>query len=221
MKKGSLSTMLSKKKVTNWLEKLYLIDKISQGIKLIHNAGYLHCDIHGGNFFYESTSEIYISDFGISIPASESAKHTKPRGVILYMAPEVLKRGSYTKESDIYSLGFLFWEIITQRKAYVSESVDEVDEFLVMKICEGLRPEFEESTPRVLKALIESCWDADPKERPTIEYINFVIKSMIFFLENTREDMVDELHSKTRSEEDESNNHSKTSNDSYGNIVFK
>ncbi|GBC02516.1 hypothetical protein RclHR1_04660009 [Rhizophagus clarus] len=149
MKKGSLSTMLSKKKITNWLEKLYLIDRISQGIKLIHNAGYLHCDIHSGNIFYENTSEIYISDFGISMPASERSGDARPYGVLPYMAPEILNGGPRTKESDIYSLGILYWEIITQRMAYANRRDDGFG--LILDVFEGLRPEFEERTPRYLK----------------------------------------------------------------------
>ncbi|RIA79630.1 kinase-like domain-containing protein, partial [Glomus cerebriforme] len=133
MKKGSLSTILSKKKITNWLEKLYLINRISEGIKLIHDAGYLHCDIHSGNIFYENISEIYISDFGISIPAS-STESTKPYGVLAYMAPEILNNGTRTKKSDIYSLGILYWEIITQKKAYANRRNDD---YLFLDIIQG------------------------------------------------------------------------------------
>lgn len=209
MKKGSLSTMLLKKKITNWLEKLYLIDRISQGIRLIHDARYLHCDIHSGNIFYENTSEIYISDFGISMPASECSGDARPCGVLPYMAPEILNGGPRTKESDIYSLGILYWEIITQRMAYANRRDDDFG--LVLDVCEGLRPEFEERTPRYLKELIKSCWDADPNKRPKIEYINFIIQSMIFFLVHTREDMVDELHLKMKLENNEINDQSQDS----------
>ena len=34
-------------------------------------------------------------------------------GVIQYLAPEVLSKEPYTKESDIYSFGMLMWEHIT------------------------------------------------------------------------------------------------------------
>ncbi|CAB4373795.1 unnamed protein product [Rhizophagus irregularis] len=86
--------MLSRKKITNWLEKLYLIQKISEGIKLIHDAGFLHCDIHSGNIFYENVSEIYISDFGISIPAYKVTSDTKFNGVLEYIAPEIVNGGT-------------------------------------------------------------------------------------------------------------------------------
>ncbi|PKY17680.1 kinase-like protein [Rhizophagus irregularis] len=201
MKKGSLLNMLSRKKITNWLEKLYLIQKISEGIKLIHDAGFLHCDIHSGNIFYENVSEIYISDFGISIPAYKVTSDTKINGVLAYTAPEIVNGdGTRTIKSDIYSLGILYWEIITQKMAFASERNDEL--FLSFEICKGLRPKFEERTPEHLKKLIESCWDADPQKRPTIEYINFVIGSMIFYLMNTREDLAEEFRLKSQAEEE-------------------
>ena len=40
------------------------------------------------------------------------------------------------------------------------------DEFLSIKICQGLRPKFQIKIPQLLEDLIKSCWDADPLNRP-------------------------------------------------------
>ncbi|GET03279.1 kinase-like domain-containing protein [Rhizophagus clarus] len=238
MKRGSLSTMIFKKKITSWLEKLILIQKISEGIKSNHDAGYLHCDIHSGNLFYENTSKIYINDFGIRMPAykvidnngvSPAYRTTinfDNNGVITayqFISECILGTSLFQKSflnvQILMGLGILYWEIITQKKAFASERNDVP---LGLRICgrECLRPKIEDGTPKHLKELIESCWDAGPQKRPSIEYINSMISSIVFYLVNTRKDLVEELRLKSQAEENQINNQSQNSQNPFANKLF-
>src|SRR5947209_7815242 len=45
------------------------------------------------------------------------------------------------------------------------------DEFLAVKICQGLRPKFDIKVPQLLEDLFKQCIDADPLKRPTADYL--------------------------------------------------
>src|SRR5436189_4262183 len=41
------------------------------------------------------------------------------------------------------------------------------DEFLAIRICQGLRPKSNYKIPQLILDIIQQCWDADPLKRPT------------------------------------------------------
>ncbi|KLL02197.1 MAG: hypothetical protein MRERC_3c023 [Mycoplasmataceae bacterium RC_NB112A] len=105
----------------------------------------------------------YITDLGLCRPADETDK-SKVYGVLPYMAPEVLRRQPYIQASDIYSFGIIAWEMMSGLPPYHDIPHDD---FLTKKILDGLRPSLDDAkAPRILKDLIEKCWDADPSKRP-------------------------------------------------------
>ena len=54
-----------------------------------------------------------ISDFGISTHIELLANHTKARGTLYFCHPEVLKQSTYQPTSDIYSLGVVYYHLLT------------------------------------------------------------------------------------------------------------
>ena len=89
-------------------------------------------------------------------------------GVIPYMAPEVLSKKPYTKESDIYSFGMLMWEYTTGKKPFHDISHNH---YLITDILKGERPQITDDTPEFYTELMKRCWDHNPKNRPTAREI--------------------------------------------------
>ncbi|GES79914.1 kinase-like domain-containing protein [Rhizophagus clarus] len=93
----------------------------------------------------------------------------KPLGTVYgnlpYIAPEVIVGRGYTKESDIYSVAMLMWEISSGQPPFINY---EYDYYLAMKIVTGTRPKIVPGTPLKYQELIKRCWDANPKNRPDI-----------------------------------------------------
>ena len=85
-------------------------------------------------------------------------------GVIPYIAPEIFKGSPFSKESDVYCIGMIMWELTTGCKPFASVGHD-ID--LIIKILDGERPEITEDTPECFANLMKSCWDPDPKKRPS------------------------------------------------------
>ena len=45
------------------------------------------------------------------------------------------------------------------------------DEFLAVKICQGLRPKFNIKVPQLVEDIFKQCVDADPLKRPSADYL--------------------------------------------------
>ncbi|POG64387.1 kinase-like domain-containing protein, partial [Rhizophagus irregularis DAOM 181602=DAOM 197198] len=78
---------------------------------------------------------------------------------------EVLKGKPYTQAADIYSLGMIMYFIATGKQPFSNCAHDE---FLVLNICNGIRPEINESEiPKCYGELMKKCWDSNPNNRPS------------------------------------------------------
>jgi len=166
---GSLRQRLNKNfKSMDWWNKIYSLYYIARGLSNIHEKRLIHQDFHSGNILHNY--DYYITDLGLCKPADEkSEKYNKNvYGVLPYVAPEVLRGKEYTQASDIYSFGIIIYEVFNGLPPYHNMAHDE---FLAVKICQGIRPKFITKVPQLLEDMAKQCVDADPLKRPTAEYL--------------------------------------------------
>jgi serine/threonine protein kinase len=137
-----------------------------------------------------------IGDLGLSRPANDTSLNNEIYGVIPYIAPEIFKGVKFSKESDIYSLGIIMWELTTGCKPFanIEHNIN-----LIYKIIYEKRPEITNDTPNCFANLMKSCWNSDPLKRPSIvEFHNTVRKwhckvefeAMFRQAENRRVDLI-------------------------------
>ena len=70
----------------------------------------------------------------------------------------------HTKQSDVYSLGIVFWELATRKQIH-DEYDDEVVILAQVKI--GERPIIPSEIPEKYKQIIQNAWKHNPQQRPT------------------------------------------------------
>lgn len=98
--------------------------QIADGLNAIHGCGIIHRDLKPGNIMFREDNSLAIIDFGISKDINSTLELTNPgqiMGTPNYMAPEQGK-GAYKPDarSDIYSLGIMFYEMLTGKKPYAA-----------------------------------------------------------------------------------------------------
>ncbi len=123
----SLKALLGSKKLA-LREVLQLGIKICGALHDIHAAGIVHRDINPANIVYNQRSgELRIIDFGLAVsddgqPANVDTGD-RIEGTLGYMAPEQSGRMSRRVDwrSDLYSLGVIFYEMLTRRRPFESD----------------------------------------------------------------------------------------------------
>ena len=136
---------------------------------MIHEKNYIHHDLHSGNIFSYDHQNSQIGNLGLCQQLKEKDDTNEIFGIIPYLAPEVLLGKTYTKESDVYSIGMLMWEIFSGCPPFDDKAHDC---HLILDICKGLRPPILSNMPKEYVEMMQRCWDVDPSKRPTIRELH-------------------------------------------------
>src|SRR5205823_11410607 len=100
---------------------------------------------------------------GLSILATQAHNFKDIKGVMPYLAPELLSgRGSYSQATDVYAFGIIMWEISSHEKPF-HDIVH--DKYLALRILKGHRPEITKDTPQFYHDLMQKCWHSDTTQR--------------------------------------------------------
>ncbi|MCU0868554.1 MAG: protein kinase [Burkholderiales bacterium] len=92
-----------------------IVFKACVALDYAHRHGVIHCDIKPANLLLASGSDVKVSDFGAAFYAS--AEHTYLTGVgsPAYMSPEQVHEKQLNHQTDIFSLGIVFHQLLTGR----------------------------------------------------------------------------------------------------------
>lgn len=108
---------------------LSMLAQAARGVAEIHRRGIVHRDIKPSNLMLRADGVLVLTDFGVA-KRGDSADGRTIRGEILgtphYMSPEQAQSGEVGPAADIYSLGAIFFEMLTGRRLYPGETVIEV-----------------------------------------------------------------------------------------------
>ncbi len=125
---GDLKQRLQKR-VFAPIEACDVVEKIASGLSVAHEHGIIHRDVKPGNILFRADGTPLLSDFGIAKRLSNDSDLTST-GMFLgspnYMAPEQSEAGPIDGRADIYSLGVIFYEMVSGERAYTAESVIDV-----------------------------------------------------------------------------------------------
>eukprot|EP00727_Mastigamoeba_balamuthi_P004934 m51a1_g14439 hypothetical protein, erroneous fusion (1084) ;mRNA; f:555747-560437 len=157
---GSLSKFLARSVVPPTLQLRFALD-IARAIAFLHRTGFIHGDVKPDNVLVTFSFRAKLTDFGSLCSLSKDTKIVE--GTPEYIAPEAWMKHEMSEKCDVYSFGITMWQIVTRRLPF-GELHSIFD--LHSKIENGFRPEpLSEESP--LKEVVESCWDANPSQRPT------------------------------------------------------
>lgn len=99
--------------------------KIASALTAVHEVGILHRDLKPGNVMFRDDGSLVLIDFGLAKRMRLELALTDSGdifGTPYYMSPEQGHGKDMDERSDIYSLGVIFFEMLTGRRPYQSDS---------------------------------------------------------------------------------------------------
>lgn len=148
----------------NYKNRLLVALDVVEGIRFLHSQGLVHRDIKLKNVLLDSKNRGKITDLGFCKP--EAMMSGSIVGTPIHMAPELFS-GRYDNSVDVYAFGVLFWYICagTVRLPLAFEQCASKDH-LWSAVRRGVRPERLANFEDECWALMEACWNGDPRGRP-------------------------------------------------------
>jgi serine/threonine protein kinase len=110
-------------------EALRYVAQIAAALQVVHHAGLLHRDLKPPNVMLRENGDVALIDFGLARALDGSSPSTRTgvlRGSPYYMSPEQALGEVLDARSDFYSLGIMYYEMLTGKKPYTGGSAMDV-----------------------------------------------------------------------------------------------
>lgn len=105
-------------------EAVEIMKQIASAIAHAHEHDIVHRDIKPQNILIDQDGMAKVTDFGIAMALSATSltETNSILGSVHYLSPEQARGGMATKKSDIYSIGIVFFEMLTGRIPFSGQS---------------------------------------------------------------------------------------------------
>jgi serine/threonine protein kinase/tetratricopeptide (TPR) repeat protein len=136
-----------------------LVRDVALAVQYAHDEGILHRDLKPSNILLDERGEPLVGDFGLARLLNDSSHLTRTCalfGTLPYMAPEQLTGSPATAAGDIYSLGVVLFELLTQTTPPADDS---------LRSGKPARNCAEQAIDRDLQTICAHCLEALPSDR--------------------------------------------------------
>ena len=143
-----------------------IVRRVGDALAYAHSKGVVHRDIKPANIFMVGRTQPRVLDFGIARVAHQ---HDGGAGDIAagspyYMAPEQARQQTVDRRADVFSLGVVLYELLTDQKPFRGSTLSEI----TAAVLEHHPPAANEVNPLVPPALAEiaaRAMEKDPEHR--------------------------------------------------------
>jgi eukaryotic-like serine/threonine-protein kinase len=145
-----------------------VIEQICRALEAAHMEGVIHRDLKPQNVMVDAQGKASVMDFGIARSMEIGSGGMTQTGALVgtpeYMSPEQAKGEKVDARSDLFSLGIIFYELLTGNSPY---KADTAMQSLYKRTVEPARPPIEliSDIPQELSDIVLHCLEIDKTKR--------------------------------------------------------
>jgi len=147
-------------------EAIAMVEQVCRALDSAHSEGVIHRDLKPQNIMRDQHGRIVVMDFGLARSLGESGMTQTGAivGTMEYMSPEQAMGGALDQRSDIFSVGLIFFELLTGKAPY---QADTAIASLMKRTREDAQSaaDVDPSVPRSLSAIVSRCLEREPANR--------------------------------------------------------
>jgi eukaryotic-like serine/threonine-protein kinase len=143
-----------------------VVEQVCRALDCAHTEGVIHRDLKPQNIMRDKYGRIVVMDFGLARSLGDSGLTQTGAivGTIEYMSPEQAMGSTLDQRSDIFSVGLIFYELLTGKAPY---EADTAIASLMKRTREEARSasDVDATVPRSLSAIVSRCLEREPANR--------------------------------------------------------
>jgi eukaryotic-like serine/threonine-protein kinase len=161
-----LRTILRREQKLTPKDAISVVEQVCRALDAAHSEGVIHRDLKPQNIMRDKHGRVVVMDFGLARSLGETGMTQTGAivGTLEYMSPEQALGSTLDPRSDIFSVGLIFYELLTGRAPY---EADTAIASLMKRTREDARAasDVEASVPKSLSAIVSRCLERDPANR--------------------------------------------------------
>ena len=162
----TLKQLLKKRGTLTLSEAIDIMLQLTEGMAHAHDSYIIHRDLKPQNIMIKDDGQIKITDFGIAMAlnATQLTQTNSVMGSVHYLPPEQASGKGSTIKSDIYSMGIIFYELLSGTLPFRGENAVEI----ALKHMRDPLPSLRESNPAIpqsIENIIIKATAKNPKNR--------------------------------------------------------
>ncbi|MFD1440029.1 Stk1 family PASTA domain-containing Ser/Thr kinase [Lacticaseibacillus hegangensis] len=145
-----------------------IMEQILAGIQVAHDHNIIHRDLKPQNIMIDQDGNAKITDFGIAVALSDNSmtQTNSLLGSVHYLSPEQARGSMPTRQSDIYALGIILFEMLTGTVPFEGDSAVSIALKHFQEDMPSVR-EFDPRIPQALENVVLKATAKDPANRYT------------------------------------------------------
>ena len=162
----TLKQLIKKRGALTLSECIDIMLQLTDGVNVAHSSYIIHRDLKPQNIMIQDNGEIKITDFGIAMALNNTqlTQTNSVMGSVHYLPPEQASGKGATVKSDIYSMGIMFFELLTGTLPFKGENAVEIAFKQIKDDIPSIR-EINPSIPQSVENIILKATAKNPKNR--------------------------------------------------------